>query len=300
MSVQVATAEPYLGVNPDDNLLLASLHRAGADATLAAWDDPAQAWDCDAVILRSTWGYQSRIPDFLGWLDRLDEAGCAVLNPTQMVRDNIDKAVQFEWLDRLGIQRIPEFRIDRRAPADRLVGQLRDHFPDAEAYVVKPSISASGHHTLLFDPDRNTNLPSATLEEVVALVDDVIARDWDPVVILQPYAREIEQGETAVVFIGGAYSHAFTRFPGVIAGGRGAEVTQAAPEQVALADRVLAGLPTMPAYARVDLISTAHGPVVMEVELAEPWLGFSLLPDAARERAVDSLAGAVVAASVRA
>lgn len=54
-----------------------------------------------------------------------------------------------------------------------------------------------------------------------------------------------------------------------------------------------------PRGSRSAIEKAEAGPVVMEVELTEPWLGFSLLPDAAQRRAVGSLAEAVVAASVR-
>ena len=102
-----------------------------------------------------------------------------------------------------------------------------------------------------------------------------------------------------MVFIDGHHSHAFLRFPGIVAAGRAAEVVEATAPQLDLARAMLADVPTTQTYTRVGLVMSEAGPVVMEVELTEPWLGFSLLPDAAQRRAVGSLAEAVVAASVR-
>lgn len=51
-----------------------------------------------------------------------------------------------------------------------------------------------------------------------------------------------------------------------------------------------------PAYARVDLVDTAAGPVVMEVELAEPYLGCALLPPALRAAALTRFVNVLTAA----
>ncbi|MFV0284861.1 MAG: hypothetical protein ACK5IM_00550, partial [Demequina sp.] len=48
----------------------------------------------------------------------------------------------------------------------------------------------------------------------------------------------------------------------------------------ALADRVVATLPEGLAYARVDLLPSDDGPVVLELELTEPSLFLGTEPDA--------------------
>jgi hypothetical protein len=113
-----------------------------------------------------------------------------------------------------------------------------------------------------------------------------------------------ERGETALLYFGGAFSHAIAKGP--ILRRAGAPVAGLfAPEEISpreptdrergVADRVVAWLAdrcggAAPAYARVDLVEgPGGGPLVLEVELAEPSL-FLLHAPGAAERLVAALA----------
>jgi hypothetical protein len=89
-----------------------------------------------------------------------------------------------------------------------------------------------------------------------------------------------------MVFIGGVFSHAF-RKESILAstieleGGMFArertEATTPSADQLAVAELVVATLPAT-AYARVDLLPTGDGPVVLELEVIEPSLFLHLDP----------------------
>ena len=100
-------------------------------------------------------------------------------------------------------------------------------------------------------------------------------------VLVQPYLKAVdEQGETALLFFGGTFSHAIRKAPLLK---RGEDPTSAlfkaesiTPRQPSAAERdvatrVLAALPfdTL-AYARVDLLPSESGPQLLELELTEP------------------------------
>ncbi len=103
-------------------------------------------------------------------------------------------------------------------------------------------------------------------------------------VLIQPYLDRVDdQGETALVYFGGEFSHAIRKGPLLQ---RGSAPTRAlfAPEQITartpgadeleLGARVLRALPfeTL-GYARIDLVRGGDGsPCVLELELAEPSL----------------------------
>ncbi len=53
--------------------------------------------------------------------------------------------------------------------------------------------------------------------------------------------------------------------------------TTPSPAELAVAERVVAALPAT-AYARVDLLPTADGPVLLELEVIEPSLFLHLDP----------------------
>lgn len=102
-----------------------------------------------------------------------------------------------------------------------------------------------------------------------------------------------------MVYAGGAFSHAVTRraqagdfrvqtdFGGLV------EVLTPSPRLLAFGDTVMAQVPASCAYARVDMVDTTRGPLLMELELIEPELYFSIVPGSAERMAraiVDRLA----------
>ena len=116
-------------------------------------------------------------------------------------------------------------------------------------------------------------------------------------VLVQPYLREIESGETSVVMFADALSHAVVKVPATgdfrvqrHHGGaeRGVEPTSAeidlARKAVTAAQRV-----DPVVYARVDCVTVDGRPLVMELELIEPALFLPLAPPAAADRLVEAL-----------
>jgi O-ureido-D-serine cyclo-ligase len=112
-------------------------------------------------------------------------------------------------------------------------------------------------------------------------------------VLLQPYLERVDdQGETALMYFNGEFSHAIRKGP-LLPRGSGPTKALFAPEQItprtpsadelALGAHVLRALPFAPLlYARIDLLRDADGlPCVLELELAEPSLFFAYAAGAA-------------------
>ena len=118
--------------------------------------------------------------------------------------------------------------------------------------------------------------------------------------MLQPYLARVDaQGETAVLYLGGGFSHAIRKGPllrrgaGLVEGLFAPEdirPREAEPAELAVAAAAFAAIPfETPAYARIDLIrDDANAPVVLELELTEPSLFLARAPGAA-ERLVGHL-----------
>ncbi len=119
---------------------------------------------------------------------------------------------------------------------------------------------------------------------------------------MQPYQARVDaEGETALVFFGGVYSHSFAKgalLTGRDAGGRGPHpsekvgVPHPPPGCAALAEQALdtavahLGLRRSDLlYARVDVVRTDDGtPALLELELTEPSLGLAHADPAAPPR----------------
>ncbi|MEO7556209.1 MAG: hypothetical protein ABIV94_06355 [Acidimicrobiales bacterium] len=266
--VALVTFADFPGGWDDDKVLAGALRRLGAEVGFVCWDDPSVQWAAlDLAVVRSTWDYYHRIDAFLAWADFVAGA-TRLVNGVDTIRWNSHKGYLLE-LEAAGVPIVPT-RVVRRGEAFALpIGD----------WIVKPAVSGGAHRTTR----------GATQADLDALVADTDA-------LVQPYRYEIESGETSLVCIAGELSHAVHKVPepGDYRTqehlGAAVELVDTAPRLAALARDVLALAPEVPAYARVDVVETADGPLLMELELIEPTLWFARHPPAAEALASHLLA----------
>ncbi|PEG34016.1 hypothetical protein CQY20_27690 [Mycolicibacterium agri] len=261
----------------DDAELVGALRERGLHARWLSWDDQ-ETLSADLVILRATWDYIDRLDEFLAWTTRVRN----LLNPPAVVGWNTDKRYLADLAD-AGVPTVPSSFF---APGERV------RVPKGEV-VVKPSIGAGS-----VGAQRFTDAQAAR-EHAAAL------QDAGKTVLIQPYDARVEDGETALVFLVGEQSHAFTKAailppagqrPVFDPSGTYAEetLTPAEPD-FELWDVGHAALEAAAArlninatdllYARVDLIGGPDRPVLLELELVEPSLGWRQLDRATRDLA---------------
>lgn len=282
--VALATCRELPAGDEDSAVLLAACASAGLDAEWRVWDDPAVDWGSyDLVVIRSTWDYVPRRDDFAAWAASVPR----LANPAEVIAWNTDKTYLRE-LAAAGVPVVPTRWLEPGEPVggEGWTGEWGE-------VVVKPAVSAGARDTARYGADEVDRARSHA-----AVLLDAGRR-----VMVQPYLAGVdESGETAMLYVGGAYSHTIRKGP-LLASGGAAEIEQLwRPEQIeprepsaaerALADRVLAAVPGGPdrlLYARVDLLPGPAGePVLIEVELAEPSLFLTAVPAAAGR-----LAGAI-------
>ena len=267
--IVLVTGGPRMPVaDTESGLLVAALAERGVDARLAVWDVPRD-WSASPVVLRTPWDYVERHAQFLDWV-RATAAVTTLVNPVEVVAWNLHKRYLAE-LARMGLAVVASELVPRGAGrAER--DAARRAF--GEQIVIKPAISAGAFGTIRVAADcRQAG------EHLAALV-----RDGD--VLVQPYEPAIEEGEVSLVYFGGELSHAVRKRPA--AGdfrvqhehGGSVERHRATTAEQAIAEAVLAAAGAT-AYARIDLISTAGGPLLMEAELVDPELFLALDPQAA-------------------
>jgi glutathione synthase/RimK-type ligase-like ATP-grasp enzyme len=282
--VAIATCSAVRGKELDDLLLINSLGGLGVAADHVSWDEDGIDWQSyPLVVVRSTWDYPERRDDFLAWAARLRN----VRNPLPTLRWNTDK----HYLEELGRAGLPVIPSQFLEPGDDLQ-------PPPWPFVVKPTVSCGAKATARYDTSDGQN----AREHVRRLHTDGRS------VMVQPYLSKIDdEGEIALVFIDGAYSHSVRRGallerPGLIHEGEtvpaNVRACTATAEELDLAERVLARVPRTNGeflYARVDLAPGPVGePLVLEVELTEPSLFLGYSPKATR-RMAEAIAGALAA-----
>jgi O-ureido-D-serine cyclo-ligase len=298
-AIALVTARAARGLDEDMPPLVAAFAAAGAHAEIVDWDDRAADWGrFDTALLRSAWDYTERLPQFLAWIERV-AALTTVLNPPAVLRWSADKHYLLE-LTRAGLPVVSSSFAEPGEDAAQVLESFLAREPSAQL-VVKPAVGAGAR-----DARRHAR---ADVAETLAHVQQLLKARRS--VLLQPYLEGVDRhGETALIFIGGHFSHALRRGVPLPLG---APATEAlfAPEQTGprapgadeleAAGRILAALPfgTL-LYARVDLIRDGHGaPRLLELELCEPSLYLAHGPGSAQRLVTATLArlGSVVAAA---
>ncbi|ANN16844.1 hypothetical protein SD37_15055 [Amycolatopsis orientalis] len=260
----------------DEHAVPEALADLGFKSRWAAWDDSTVDFGAaDIVVLRATWDYAERHDEFLSWTESVP----ALANAAEVVRWNVDKSYLAELGD-AGVAVVPTTVL---APGDDA-----PRWPKGE-FVLKPAIGAGSRGVGRFASGDAAapHLAGLHAEGHTAL--------------LQPYQSTVDaEGELALVYFGGVYSHAFSKAAmlGRELDESGLYVTEKlAPAQPAAKFRALAEdvldataallgiLRAELLYARVDLVTGPDGrPLLLELELVEPSLGFRQTDDAAAWR----------------
>lgn len=285
--VAIVTSAAGMKWDADLPLIVEALGAHGVSGTAVAWDARDAEWGgFDLAVIRSTWDYAERVDEYLAWADRTARL-TSLWNPAPVVRWSSDKHYLKDLAEQ-GVAVVPT-RFIEPGPS-----YPEEDFLGGGATVVKPVVSAGALDTARYEPEQR-----ADAERHVRML-----LDQGRAVMVQPYLRLVEEGERALVFISGTFSHAIRKGPvltesGVMDNARmpHPDVTPYQPtdDEIAVALAALAAVPApeIPLFARVDLVlDETRRPVVMELELIEPNLFLGDRPQALK-RLVDAMTAKV-------
>lgn len=252
-------------------LLIRALGDRGIIADIVDWDNASVDWSMySSAIVRSPWDYHRRYSEFVEWLRKVSTQ-TVLHNSADVIEWNTDKVYLGE-LEAAGIPIIPTTYV---RGAEDIVTVSNEGMLEKDI-VVKPTVSAGSNNT-----ERHEESPVKAAAHLGALIDA------GKVAMVQPYQRFIdEQGETAMLYFNGEFSHAF-RKGAILATGDNIknglyteeDISERTPRAVErelgeqVMDYVVQKIGKAPLYARVDVVRGSGGfPVLMELELAEPSL----------------------------
>lgn len=262
--VLLVTSQEWAEGEPGHEALDAALAARGLDSRWVVWDDLGVDWGAaDVIAVRSTWDYDSRLGEFLGWASGV---GPALLNGAHLFRWNTDKRYLVD-LQNAGLPVVPTVAadtvLDVRAAADRF-----------GLSVVKPRIGAGGRGIEVV-ADGLVWLPQP----------DGRQGPW----VVQPLVESIHHdGETSVFVIGGHPISQIEKLPPTTDirvheqfGGTSRSVELTEEAALLAADAIAAVVDLVGeeiVYGRVDMMRYRGRLVVSEVELTEPGLYLDVLP----------------------
>lgn len=264
-----ATCNEQPQIQPSDRLLADALEACGVNVSPAPWNGPQEPFQtADAVLVRSTWDYQKTPAAFLDWLAAL-EARRHVFNAPALMRWNASKRYLIA-LAEAGAHVAPTRLVE---PTAETIAAAMDDLGLSRA-VSKPEFGATSSGLSIVERDD----PESLVKAAAALAMPGL---------VQPIITEIaERGETSMMFIDEAFSHAVCKRPkpGDIRSQPdfGGAVTPVDPPSWAIeaAQEVLAMAPEAALYARIDAVLLDDRMQLMELELIEPELFFTYCPKA--------------------
>jgi hypothetical protein len=262
--------------DPDAPLLCQALVELGASPTLVSWDDTRVDWSSYArVVISSTWDSVDCPVEYVAWARRVSGLS-RLLNPVEVIEWGLDKKYQRDLGD-AGVPIVPTTWVE---PWQRWE-------PPPFEFVVKPAISAGGRETARY----------VAADAIEARAHVKRLQESGKTVMVQEYLRSIDvDGEIDLIFIAGSFSHAVHKKPALRLGDGVVEqpwermawsgVVLPSQAQLLVAEAAMSVVQgrfhQLLTYGRVDLVNDQHGdPVVLEVELIDPYLSLDMAPKAA-------------------
>ena len=280
--VAYLTTQDLVGFPTYDALTVEPLRECGFEVEAVDWR-AAEDWSRFAAVLpRSPWDYHLYPAEFFGVLDRVEASSARLFNDLETMRWNADKRYLGELAER-GLN-VVATEFGSRLDAE-VFGSLRHRF--GTDLVLKPAVSASAEDTFLL---RDGDDPSYALAKLDG-------RTW----LAQPFMQGIvDEGEYSLIYFDGELSHALLKVTGEgdfrVQESWGGTIR---PVDVELrlrqrSDEVMRALPADLLYSRIDFVRDGDDFALIEAELIEPSLYFSIDPEAPRRfaRALSGRLGA--------
>jgi glutathione synthase/RimK-type ligase-like ATP-grasp enzyme len=256
-----------------------ALRKRGVTVDAVSWTEADDVSAYDLVLPLVVWGYHLQYEEWLRFLDRIEAGQLPVTNPPTLLRWNSDK-VYLKELGSKGVPTVETIEVESLDQGELAAAAAR---LGTEELVVKPPVSASATGTHRIRPG-----------------DEIPAEERGRRMMIQPFLPSIaKEGEYALIFFDGAYSHSVVKRPK--SGdfrvqphlGGSTEPSDPPSGAVELAQAALAAAPSEATYARVDIVRGRDGELlIMELELIEPALFLDVAP-----HGEDAFADAVIAAA---
>lgn len=276
-SIAFITCDRIPNLTADDRLVVEELREFGIAVTPVVWTDSPDLSGFELVVVRSPWDYHLKFDQFQDWLSAVEQNRIPLLNPAPIIKWNMNKQYLRE-LEARGVPVVPSVWIQRGN-----TGPLQAVL-DAQQWdqvVVKPTVSATAYETHRVTKQQTGKFQAQFME---------LANQAD--LVVQPFLEEIQTaGEWSFIFVDGKLTHTVLKqakagdFRVQEEWGGQFFASTAPPAVVNAAHRVIEALDETLLYARVDGVVKDGTFWLMELELIEPALYFSCVPEAARRLA---------------
>ncbi len=253
------------GVENEDERLIRYLSHKGNEIVPQSWTDASVDWKSyDFLLVKSPWDYFDKPIAFSEWLHEMESQGIVMFNSATTIRWNANKMYMQEIAD-AGFPVVPFQMLPKNSHFEAKV--FFELF-NTKTLIFKPLVGGGAKNTFKISPE-NKGVTEENANELLK----------NEAYLVQPFVSEIvENGEVSLVYFGGKFSHAVQKMPKAgdfrVQHFFGGQILPIAPsgELRQLGERIIQDFAADTLYGRVDLVETATGFQLMELELIEPFL----------------------------
>jgi len=275
----------YKATDNETIYLINALKTRGITSSVESWDDPKTDWNKPDLCIHRNSPYLLEPTKFLEWAKKLEKTN-PVWNSYKVTAWNLHKGYLID-LQNAGVPVPPTIMIKQNSdqPLQYYIEDV-----DWEEIILKPTITGGSLGLRRFKKgslDAEEHFRKINKTGFTQSIPNIREFNLSPTdTLVQEYQPEIvTAGEVSIIYFGGEYSHAV--FKKVKSGdfrahpvwGASVEPYKASRGEIDVADRALEVVGDFIHFARVDLLNTIYGPVIIELELIEPWLFFDHFPE---------------------
>ena len=284
--IAIVSCDKWMNILEEDRNLKKALNDIGLEADIISWQQPFNK-EYDLLIIRSIWGYQNNYEEFKNWLLDIKKKNILVLNDVDMILDNIKKDIQFDILKQNDIDYINTVFITKES-------LTKEEILNYDGLnVIKPSISGSGENTYIISNNKSIK-NSIEIDEAIKKFKSIVSDNCK--LMVQPFIKEINNGEYSCIFIDGVLTHTMLRFPNIFHDKKRPYLVNDVPDSVIKLANKVEKIKAFKGYVymRVDMVMVDNIPKIMEVELTDPDLLTKYIEDEnIKDNAIKTLAKSI-------
>lgn len=266
--IAIVSCDKYKNRIEEDILLKIGFNKHNIDCNIISYETDDYL-NYDALIIRSIWGYQDNIEEFNKFLNKVKKNNIKIFNSVDIINNNYHKNIQYELLVKNNIPVIKTYFTKDLDEASDLISK------EKEPVVIKPIVSGSGHNTYVIGKTSKNSIKVNDIKNKF--------KDIDSGVMIQPYVKEVENGELSLIFINNKFLYGIKRYTNIFNDKFEINYIDKTKVDSKLIDMGFSILKIKEyensTYARIDLIKTNSTYKIMEVELVEPQLFLTYIPN---------------------
>lgn len=265
--IAIVSSDKHINKVKEDIMLKIELNKRLIDVDIISWQDKSVNYKLyDFIIIRSVWGYQDHIDEFISWLNNLKKENVKVINDIDVIFSNYNKYVEFNILDKYNIPHIKTYFIEKED-----INKIKDIYDKYKEIVIKPCISGSGNNTYIISNKEYKN--SIRLDEIRCKFENIF-NDYNKYLMVQPFIKEINNGEISVVVINKKISHSCIRYINVFNDINQIKILDKLDNDIIEIVNKCINIKEYDKalFMRIDLVKIGNEYKIMEVELIEPQL----------------------------